>query len=332
MNRRFIFAALAVVGNYFGYAQNVGINSNGANPDASAMLDIVSTNKGVLIPRLTSAQISSMGSVTNGMLVFNTDLNDFVFYNQGDAKWYRTGKGDDNSSAIVAPTAADDSRYGYAIGSLWTDVQADKAYLCVDPTLSAAVWVDISAGDDGNGIYDGDGTVPSGTDVAVTDYINFDANTFYLDGTNNRVGMGTATPSARLDVVGTFQLVDGTQGANKILTSDASGNASWTSNLSVGGSVTLNIRTITAATTVLSTDCVVICDATSGGFTVTLPTAASSTGRVYTFKKLASSNNVTIDGNGAELIDGATTYTLTAAYKSVRIISNGTRWLILGGF
>ena len=41
------------------------------------------------------------------------------------------------------------------------------------------------------------------------------------------VGIGTAYPQARLDVEGTLKLTDGTQGAGKVLTSDASGNASW---------------------------------------------------------------------------------------------------------
>ena len=40
-------------------------------------------------------------------------------------------------------------------------------------------------------------------------------------------GIGTTAPSANLHVAGTTRLVDGTQGAGKVLTSDASGNASW---------------------------------------------------------------------------------------------------------
>ncbi|MCB9184282.1 MAG: beta-propeller fold lactonase family protein [Flavobacteriales bacterium] len=42
-----------------------------------------------------------------------------------------------------------------------------------------------------------------------------------------RVGIGTNAPSQDLDVEGTFQLKDGSQGDKKILTSDADGNASW---------------------------------------------------------------------------------------------------------
>ncbi len=41
------------------------------------------------------------------------------------------------------------------------------------------------------------------------------------------VGIGTSTPNAKLHVTGTFKVVDGTQGAGKILTSDATGLSSW---------------------------------------------------------------------------------------------------------
>lgn len=44
---------------------------------------------------------------------------------------------------------------------------------------------------------------------------------------NGRVGIGNNAPAATLDVNGTFKLNDGTQGAGKMLTSDAAGNASW---------------------------------------------------------------------------------------------------------
>jgi len=54
-------------------AQNVGINETGANPDASAMLDINTSNKGLLIPRLSKAQKSLIASPANGLLVYQTD-------------------------------------------------------------------------------------------------------------------------------------------------------------------------------------------------------------------------------------------------------------------
>ena len=45
--------------------------------------------------------------------------------------------------------------------------------------------------------------------------------------TNGNVGIGTLTPGANLEVAGNMKIVDGTQGLGKILTSDASGLASW---------------------------------------------------------------------------------------------------------
>ena len=44
------------------------------------------------------------------------------------------------------------------------------------------------------------------------------------------VGIGTTAPSASLHVNGSTRLVDGTQGADKVLVSDASGNATWKDN------------------------------------------------------------------------------------------------------
>lgn len=54
----------------------------------------------------------------------------------------------------------------------------------------------------------------------------FYANTGYSF-FNDRVGIKTASPDSTLHVVGGFKLVNGTQGSNKVLTSDANGGASW---------------------------------------------------------------------------------------------------------
>ncbi|MEK7647103.1 MAG: tail fiber domain-containing protein [Patescibacteria group bacterium] len=45
--------------------------------------------------------------------------------------------------------------------------------------------------------------------------------------TNGNVGIGTANPGAKLEVAGQIKITGGTPGANKVLTSDASGLASW---------------------------------------------------------------------------------------------------------
>ena len=58
----------------------VAINDDGANPDASAILDIKSTDKGMLIPRMTTAQRTAISSPATGLLVFDNETNSFWFY------------------------------------------------------------------------------------------------------------------------------------------------------------------------------------------------------------------------------------------------------------
>jgi hypothetical protein len=57
---------------------NVGIGTTTPNP--TAKLDITASDKGVLIPRLTSAQRLSIVNPATGLLVYDTDVNCFFFY------------------------------------------------------------------------------------------------------------------------------------------------------------------------------------------------------------------------------------------------------------
>jgi len=64
------------------FAQNVGINATGSTPDNSAMLDISSTSKGLLIPRMTQAERDAIASPATGLMIFQTDgTSGFYYYN-----------------------------------------------------------------------------------------------------------------------------------------------------------------------------------------------------------------------------------------------------------
>jgi hypothetical protein len=63
----------------------ISIGEAGADPDSSAMLDIQSTTKGMLIPRMTTAQRDSINNPAIGLLVFDTDEGGFMYYQ--DSGW-----------------------------------------------------------------------------------------------------------------------------------------------------------------------------------------------------------------------------------------------------
>jgi hypothetical protein len=60
-------------------AGRLGIGTNA--PNASALLDLTSTTQGLLLPRMTTAQINAIGSPAAGLTVYNTDLLLICFYN-----------------------------------------------------------------------------------------------------------------------------------------------------------------------------------------------------------------------------------------------------------
>lgn len=64
----------------FSFAQ-VGISTDNSSPDASALLDVKSTDKGILIPRMTTEQREMISNAATGLLVFDTDTESFWFKN-----------------------------------------------------------------------------------------------------------------------------------------------------------------------------------------------------------------------------------------------------------
>jgi len=95
---------------------DLGLDSGGTNPITAATIkghvDDVTTN-----PHVVTATQVGLGNVQD-------TLNNFT--------------------AIIAPLVTDDSGSGYSVGSNWIDVVADKTYHCVDDSVGAAVWIDIS--------------------------------------------------------------------------------------------------------------------------------------------------------------------------------------------
>jgi uncharacterized protein (TIGR02145 family) len=67
-------------------SQSVGINDTGASPDSSAILDVSSTTKGFLPPRMTTAERDAIVSPADGLLIFNTTTGCLNFSN--NTNWH----------------------------------------------------------------------------------------------------------------------------------------------------------------------------------------------------------------------------------------------------
>lgn len=71
---RYIFLMIYLTGPMVIFSQGVGINQLSIQPpDSSAILDIAASNKGLLIPRLSSVQRNSINKPATALLLFNTD-------------------------------------------------------------------------------------------------------------------------------------------------------------------------------------------------------------------------------------------------------------------
>lgn len=74
---------------------------------------------------------------------------------------------------------------------------------------------------------------------------------------------------------------------------------------------------------------VILATAGAGGITITLPTPASCTGKVFTVKKVDSAiGAVTIQGG---TIDGNSSYIRSNQYSYARLLSDGVNYDVIGG-
>ena len=87
------------------------------------------------------------------------------------------------------------------------------------------------------------------------------------------------------------------------------------------------ITTITSDTTLTNNEETVLVNPSTTAFTVTLPTVVGNAGKHYLIKYVATTGTtVTIDGNGAETINGQPSVTLEYPYSSWDLYTDGTSW------
>ncbi len=73
--KKILIPSLLLFATSLSFGQGVGINNSGANPANSAMLDVVATDKGILVPRVALTATNAAGPITapaTSLLVYNT--------------------------------------------------------------------------------------------------------------------------------------------------------------------------------------------------------------------------------------------------------------------
>ncbi len=218
-----LWMALTVLSLHSGQIRaQVTIGSN-VTPDANSLLDLKNqsnvnaSTKGLLLPRVQLTATDNFAPLSThvlGMVVYNTatagtaptNVTPGYYYNNG-SKWIRLADAASPINLYTADGTLADNR---------TVTQADKTLAFTSSATTG------------------------------TSHFTVDGTTFNVDAVNNRVGIGTATPSTKLDIqtggtsaapVPGFKLVDGNQLDERVLTSDGNGIATWGS--PKGGVVTI---------------------------------------------------------------------------------------------
>jgi len=109
-------------------AQNLGISATGVAPDPSAGLDVNFTDRGVLIPRLTTAQRNAIPNPATSLLIYNTTTGCFEFW---DGSTWRVLSAQCAGGCIplsVGPAAGSHSSTQTSITWVWGAVSTATAY------------------------------------------------------------------------------------------------------------------------------------------------------------------------------------------------------------
>jgi hypothetical protein len=141
-----------------GFSQNVGINSSGNRPDTSAMLDIASTSKGMLIPRVSLTSLTDASTIltpATSLLVYNTNTSTSVtlgvgyYFNSGTSGspvWQKLVATSDTVVKSVTPNGDMIKLSRFPMGEIYMNGNATNTSCVTNTWIKAAGSTSISSG------------------------------------------------------------------------------------------------------------------------------------------------------------------------------------------
>ena len=138
------------------FSQNVGINSDGTSPNNSAMLDVKSPNKGLLIPQIALTGVNDGSTIATpavSLLIYNTatvsGLTPGYYYNAGTTVVPVWTKFTTNTHYLG------EEYLGGIIFYLYTDNAGTQKGFVVSKTESTAIWQNTSVLENANITWNG---------------------------------------------------------------------------------------------------------------------------------------------------------------------------------
>ena len=171
---------------------NIGIGTN--TPDASSLLTMNATNKGILIPRMTQTQRNAISSPATGLLIYQTDNTPGFYYYNGSA-WTPSAGGDNLGNHTATQNVNLDNNWLSNNGGTAGIRITNAGNIGINTTAPS---IHLGVGDDDTGL--------NGAGAGAFQIVNNGVTTATITA-NQKIGLGTTVPnaSAILDISSTTE-------------------------------------------------------------------------------------------------------------------------------